>query len=164
MYPSVYTLFFHHQLSCRNLYIYLYALFLFEKYLSSIYHPLFSTLFFLRHYVQRYLWWWAFFSWCAFEGRKKASLTKKASVFCPAQVPSFGSLISFLSTTTITTYFPFFLTDSLQSSEVSTMLFLLLLLLLSSTSQCPKAREFFVFSFLYPLLFSYFLIFLNSPH
>lgn len=42
---------------------------------------------------------------------------------------------------------------SLQSSEVSTMLFLLLLLLLSSTPQRPKAREFFVFSFLCALLF-----------
>jgi hypothetical protein len=67
--------FFHH----TNSPVYIctfFLLFFFEKYLSRLYLlPLFIQYW---HYVQRQLVVVSFFSWCAFEGRKKSfSLTKK---------------------------------------------------------------------------------------
>ena len=113
MYPSVYTLFFTTN-SPVEIFIYIYMHFFFSKSISR----LFTTLFFLHYFLSDTMCndtcgGELFFRDVHSKDEKKLHSQKRASVFCPAQVPSFGSLISFLSTTTITTYFPFFLSFSL---------------------------------------------------
>lgn len=163
MYPSVYTLFFTTN-SPVEIYIYKFiCTFSFRK-VSLVYLP---PSFFLHYFLSDtmcngtwYLWWWAFFSWCAFEGRKKASLTKKSECFlsCTSSVFWITDIFSF--------YhhhhhhlFPFFLTRCSRPKFRLCYFLLLLLLLLSSTPQCPKARAFFVFSFFYVHYF--FFVFFN---
>lgn len=85
--------------------LYIYALFsyFFRKVsLVSIYSPLYNIYW---HYMQRHLWWWAFFRDVHSKDEKAFHSQKKERIFfCPAQVPSFGSLISFSSTTNTTIY------------------------------------------------------------
>lgn len=106
MYPSVYTLFFTTN-SPVEICI---CTFSFRK-VSLVYLPpsFFYTIFSLTLCATVACGGELFFRDVHSKDEKKLHSQKRASVFCPAQVPSFGSLISFLSTTT-TTFFPFFLT------------------------------------------------------
>lgn len=133
------------------MYIYFYMHFFFSKSISR----LFTTLFFLHYFLSDTMCATVtcggelFFVMCI-RRTKKSFTHKKERVF--------SALHKFRLLDHWYLFFPpppssLSFSLSSQSSEVSTMLFLLLLLLLSSTPQRPKAREFFVFSFLCALLF-----------
>lgn len=99
MYPSVYTLFFHHTNSPVYMHFFL-SFFSRKVSLSSLFTPSFHTI--LTLCATATCGGELFFRDVHSKDEKKSfSLTKKSEriFFCPAQVPSFGSLISFPTAT-----------------------------------------------------------------